>query len=603
MTRPTENSLKIAHKLVLMIILPLVFQLALLTWLLLVLNEAEGDRRAEERTVEILSNVNLVVNDTMKAARSEMMFKLFRRPEFRDEMYGIKSAMQFHINELKRLAPLDTVCSQSIQEFLAVLDSCAREFETDQESEQDNYGMETMKGAAKARALFHRIERASKIVVDKEMEARQTYGRNQSRNRELVQQIIVGLALGSLLFTVILMMLFSRGFANRLNILMQHALNIAINKPLGRMLVGSDELAQLDGVFFQLSNELAIARQHERAVIDNAALIICSLSDSLAITMINPAVERVLGFPAEDMTGKAVQSLFHEEDKETSYQSLQNCKNSGNPALFVARIKSSQGRYHFTEWAVRWSKEEKSLFCVVHDITERREAERLKQDVIAMVSHDLKAPLTSLSVTLDMLIEGILGDLNENGNRMMNNAQESVHSLILMINDLLDMERLESGAFNLAYEKVQCRELIDNAVDMVAPEASRRGLTIERNGQDLSADLDGERIRRVLVNLLSNAVKFSPRGTTISVGCTNVKMGDGNHGIEFSITDQGPGIPKDKVETIFDKFQQAGVEESVERTGSGLGLAICKAIIEAHRGQLGVKSEQGKGSTFWFRLP
>lgn len=596
--------LSVVHKLVLLLVIPLIVQLGLLGVLVVKLNELEADRKAEARSVEILSYVNLVLNDCMSSAGQMIMFKTFRRPEFRDDRYELWANLNEHLNQLRELAKEDVVCGKAILGFLDVINEVVKEFAADQRSasDQEEFGIDSIKGAAKARELLHRIVKAGRTVIAPEMEARKQYDNNQKRNRELVQNIIVMVAIMDGVIAIIFVISFGRQFARRLETLMDHALSIAIGLPIKKPIAGDDELAQLDSVFIKMASELAQARQKERAVIDNAALIICSLSESLTITMINPAVKNVLDFEPEDMIGKSVQSLFHADDKAMSYQTLKNCQTSGAQTIFVARLQGADGRFHFTEWAITWSQEEKSLFCVVHDITERKEAEQLKQDVIAMVSHDLRAPLTSLSVTLDMLIEGILGELNANGNRMIDNAQQSVRSLIMMINDLLDIERIETGAFILNYAEANTEPLVTSAIDMINPEAARKGLLIRTDVPPIKFTADGDRITRVLVNLLSNAVKFSPKGGVVNVRCALVSDGDCPM-VEMAIDDRGPGIPAQKIGVIFQKFQQAGVETAAERSGSGLGLAICKAIVEAHGGRLGASSEVGSGSTFWFRIP
>ena len=256
-----------------------------------------------------------------------------------------------------------------------------------------------------------------------------------------------------------------------------------------------------------------------------------------------------------------------------------------------------------TEWTAKWADSSKSIFCVVHDITERKEAERLKQEVIAMVSHDLRAPLTSLGVILDMMLEGVVGDLNERGNRLVGLAQQSVSSLITMINDLLDVERYESGGLTLNYEDAELVDLINNAIYMVKPEADSKDVLIRTKFENKDLRVDPGRLNRVLVNLISNAVKFSPEASDILISCSLENEGSDSASLEFKIVDRGPGIPPGKINLVFEKFKQVGRGDEGEKKGSGLGLAICKAIVEAHGGEIGVDSKPEEGSTFWFRIP
>ena len=205
---------------------------------------------------------------------------------------------------------------------------------------------------------------------------------------------------------------------------------------------------------------------------------------------------------------------------------------------------------------------------------------------------------------LDMMLEGVVGTLNERGKRLVGLAQQSVSSLISMLNDLLDVERYESGGLILNYEESDVDSLINNAVGMVKPEADSKKIALVSTYDIQKLEVDVGRINRVLVNLISNAVKFSPEHSTISITSEeSTGEEDDIDMIQFKIIDEGPGIPKEKLHLVFEKFKQVGIGGEGEKKGSGLGLAICKAIVEAHGGKIGVDSKVGEGSVFWFKIP
>ncbi|MBZ0188670.1 MAG: PAS domain-containing sensor histidine kinase, partial [Candidatus Obscuribacterales bacterium] len=331
--------------------------------------------------------------------------------------------------------------------------------------------------------------------------------------------------------------------------------------------------------------------------------IICSLNESFRISELNPAIELATGYSITELLGTNLANLIHEDDRKLLYEQLERSKDSDSDIEFEARLRKQDGRYIFAEWNAKWAAGSKNIFCVIHDITQRKEAERLKQEVIAMVSHDLRAPLTSLGVILDMMMEGVVGELNERGNRMVVMAKHSVSSLISMINDLIDVERYESGGLVLNSEIVSTHDLIDSAINMIKPEADRKSIVLQTRFKKSEVSLDAERINRVLVNLLSNAIKFSPEKSTVLTICQEFEVEPDVIYLEFKIIDEGPGIPPSKLEVVFEKFKQVGSGSEGEKRGSGLGLAICKAIVESHGGQIGAESEEGVGSTFWFRIP
>jgi two-component system sensor histidine kinase VicK len=247
---------------------------------------------------------------------------------------------------------------------------------------------------------------------------------------------------------------------------------------------------------------------------------------------------------------------------------------------------------------MQWSAEDKSLFCVLHDISLRKQAERLKQEVLAMVSHDLRAPLTSLSVMFDLFEIGRLGELNDNGQKKVVQSRQIIARLMSLINDLLDMEKLESGALELDYTEIAAPDLVSQALDLVRNSAERRKIQITIPTAAISITCDADRIARVITNLLDNAIKFSPEGGQIAISAEQL-----DNEVELTVADHGKGVPADKRDLIFERFKQSDSSGEIEKKGSGLGLTICKAIVGAHGGTIGVRAGVESGSVFWFRLP
>ncbi len=225
-------------------------------------------------------------------------------------------------------------------------------------------------------------------------------------------------------------------------------------------------------------------------------------------------------------------------------------------------------------------------------------AERRKQEYIQMINHDLRTPLTAIQGTLAVAARGTYGPLNEKGQKRMNDAEEDADRLISLINEMLDIERLESGKFDLDKELVSAAEIVTQSFDTVRPLADSRGVTLATAGGEGTVFADKERLVRVMVNLLGNAIKFSSTGQSVTVN-----YADDDKGLNVRVADQGRGIPSIAMPYIFDRFRQVEQADAKEKGGTGLGLAICKAIIEAHGGQIGAYSTEGKGSTFWFTIP
>lgn len=237
---------------------------------------------------------------------------------------------------------------------------------------------------------------------------------------------------------------------------------------------------------------------------------------------------------------------------------------------------------------------------IVEDVTHRHELQRLRQEFVSMVIHDLRTPLTSIQLFLDLLNEHPEVVMPASIKTNVHAASTSLSRLLNLVKDLLDFEAVEAGGISLRLSSVDIEEVVHQAVLEVSAFASEHNITLDESGSkcDLVLQADEERLIQVVVNLLSNAIKFSPTGSTVS---TAVSYSDDE--VEVSIIDRGRGIPESKINLIFDRYKQVSAEDSAARKGTGLGLSICKTFIEAHGGTIGVQSTLNEGSRFWFKLP
>ena len=236
------------------------------------------------------------------------------------------------------------------------------------------------------------------------------------------------------------------------------------------------------------------------------------------------------------------------------------------------------------------------LQWILRDITERKRLDTLRDDLLAMLYHDLRAPLSSISMSLEMLAQACEpGD--ENAHELIAIARRAAARLERLSANMLDLSRLEAGQMPLKQEAVLPERLIAEAVEVVAPHAEQREQTLHLEvGASLPpVSADREVVRRVLINLLENAVKYSPPGATVRVGA---RQEDGM--VRFWVADNGPGIPKEEQERIFHKYDRGSAKRG---KGLGLGLAFARLAVQAHGGTIGVESEPGQGALFYFTLP
>jgi len=222
----------------------------------------------------------------------------------------------------------------------------------------------------------------------------------------------------------------------------------------------------------------------------------------------------------------------------------------------------------------------------------------LRQDFLAMVSHDLRTPLSSVQLFLQMISRGTYCEISSNFERSIVRAESSLDLMVSLVNDLLDSEQLDSGDFNLDIQPTTTNSIVDKAINSTQSGANAVGVKIEKDVVNDSLNADEDRVTRVIVNLIGNAVKFSPKESVITV-----RAGIEGTQVVFKIKDQGPGIPEHLHQAIFERYKQLDQPKETKRRGVGLGLAICKAIVERHKGKIWVESEEGKGATFCFSIP
>lgn len=239
-----------------------------------------------------------------------------------------------------------------------------------------------------------------------------------------------------------------------------------------------------------------------------------------------------------------------------------------------------------------------SVFSLVLDVTDRHQIERMKDEFISVVSHELRTPLTSIYGSLKMLDSGLLTHQPNKEKRLLTIAVESTDRLMRLVNDILDIERIESGTVQMIKSVWKVADVMAKAVEAIEPLAEKAGVQIRVTDSGGQVWVDCDRMIQAFTNLLSNAIKFSPAGSTIWF--TAIKQAGQ---MLFQVRDCGRGIPADKLGMIFERFQQVDASDARNGEGTGLGLAICRSIIQQHGGHIWVESVLGEGSTFSCMLP
>ncbi|MCC3493558.1 MAG: PAS domain S-box protein [Microcoleus sp. PH2017_16_JOR_D_A] len=350
----------------------------------------------------------------------------------------------------------------------------------------------------------------------------------------------------------------------------------------------------------------AIIREAERrwrSLLENVQLIVVGLDASGNINYVNPFFVGLTGYTHEEVLGKNWFENFLPSSsiKSTEADFLQLLTHNAHP-YYRNVILTKSGEERFIAWNNTTLQDSDGTaigsISIGEDITERNKIEQIKDEFIGIVSHELRTPLTAIQMSLGLLKTGIYDKKPEKSRRMIEIALLDTNRLVNLVNDILDLERLESGRAFLDKTLCKAADLMQQVVDALQAIANQHQISLIIIPTDAEVWAAADAILQTLTNLLSNALKFSPVGATIYLSAENQ-----TDCVLFQVRDRGRGIPADKLELVFGRFQQVDASDSREKGGTGLGLPICRSIIEQHGGKIWAESILGEGSTFFFTLP
>lgn len=577
---------------------PLCFEFVFVGALSSLLKQVEEERAAEAHARDVAGHMNrilalLVFRGTIVAMRSISGEKA----AFRERLDKLRGELQAEDVALTELVASNAFEREAVERVRANRKRFEEQFFASQKlkAEGDKFG--AMQMMARSQKSMQELFLACENIVEEQQEEQMKRKALLAGKREQVQALLlIGLGANTLI-AFGLAVYFHRGTTRRFRLLIDNTFKLAGGQPLNPKLGGGDEVGQLDEAFHQLAIDLKEANDRERAVVDNAVDVICSIDAGGRIVAINPASNRLLGREPESLIGLRVVDLIYPIDLPSWNEAIAGARSSGTSTSFEVRMRHHSERLVDTQWAVSYSKDEHSLFCVIHDVTERKEAERLRQEVIAMVTHDLRTPLGTISGFHEMLESEMLGPVSPEAKKHLTRAMRSTDRMTVLIKDLLLLDRIKSGALPIVIGKVELKDVFEEAMNSASGWADEKGIVLKSVPNDLSVMADPDRLTQILVNLVGNAIKFSPQGGTVTISATRE-----NDDLVVRVADQGVGIPQEMRERIFDRFQQVRSSDAQVKGGSGLGLAICKALVESHKGRIWVESEEQKGSTFAFTL-
>ena len=345
---------------------------------------------------------------------------------------------------------------------------------------------------------------------------------------------------------------------------------------------------------------LSISEERFRSLIEHASDVTTILNADGTIRYTTPSIQRVLGYAPETVVGQVLPTLVHPADEEKMRATLAALTQEPNGTRAIeCRWRAQEGSWRVIESIVQNLLADPTVAGLIvnsRDVTERKEVERLKDDLLSSVSHELRTPLASLRGFAELMLTREFSSSQQR--QFLTIIQKEAVRLSTLVNDFLDLQRIESGYQSYRLETIDLLSLLDEALLLFSADNKKHTFHIDVPPSPLFVRADANRIHQVFANLLSNAVKFSPHGGTI-----RIKAQQRKEFVLVEIIDQGIGIAADMVPRLFRKFFRIDNAATRRIGGTGLGLALVKQIIEAHGGQVWVDSTLGKGSTFFFSLP
>lgn len=344
-----------------------------------------------------------------------------------------------------------------------------------------------------------------------------------------------------------------------------------------------DDTGELEGFFNQSLDLLFIADTDGR------------------LRRMNPAFTEILGYAERDLKSRRLTDLVHPEDLKTMMNALDDVRSEEGVRDLETRVECADGSVRWLSWKMTRDDAGDWMYGTAREVTRDKEVDRLKDEFVSVVSHELRTPLTSVRGSLGLALNAddpLPGEVE----RLLEIAHQNTERLEMLVDDILDIEKIESGDLEFTPESVAPADVLDEVVQSNASYADQFGVDLERTVRldDQQIHVDRDRLFQILTNFVSNAIKYSPEGGTVTLNAQPVDEGES---VRLSVTDRGEGVPEEFRDKLFDRFTQADASTTRQRQGTGLGLSIAKALTEKMGGSIDFMTEIGEGTTFWVDFP
>lgn len=339
-------------------------------------------------------------------------------------------------------------------------------------------------------------------------------------------------------------------------------------------------------------------RNKTMAIIENLTDGVILLNKKKQIEIINSPATELFNIGKKEAIGKCFIDLLDIENIPEIKKILIDKDRIRN--IYREEVATLDGLHlEITSVLLKDEIEEKGFLIIIHDVTKEKLIEKMKTEFVSVAAHQLRTPLSAIKWTIRMILDGDVGEINEEQRELLEQTYISNERMIRLINDLLDVSRIEEGRLLYDQEDARIEDVLDSVIEASQEMLRNKNMVLEVNKKETpKVKIDKEKIGVVIQNLLENAIKYTEQGGKIKITLDNDEKN-----VIFKIEDSGVGIPKSQQDRIFTKFFRAENVTRMETNGTGLGLYTTKNIVQAHKGQIWFESEENKGTTFYFTIP
>lgn len=348
----------------------------------------------------------------------------------------------------------------------------------------------------------------------------------------------------------------------------------------------------------ELAASVQLMNQKELLIFEYCPYILCELDEEGTIKTLNQTAQKTWGYARESLLNREIGDLLHLDSIEELFESMSRCKRLGRPETVEIATISRSGSIVHLSWRTEWSSSGQAFYCMAEDISIRVEHENLKTEMRQMLTHDLKAPINNLSMWTYNMLYGSYGEINREASDSLKKTQQNLQSILMLLENLLDIDKVESGMMPSNKKVFVIQESIDRSIQLLADWAKEADVKIESEPSDLRVNADEQQVTRILTNFCSNAIKWTPAGNTITIRARSK-----DKQVIIEVMDRGPGIPDSVKGRLFERWTSAESAAKNTPASTGIGLYMAKKFAELQGGELGASEREGGGSIFWLSLP